>query len=146
MILVCNFSAETFLSFGASLSLALSFNHSLSLPPSPSSSLWTGWRDALILAIVPLEFERYFSWSGSLNPAANPLQQTEWPPHSSLEINSSQDLRGPGRPDMKRRWYLWYGMLSRNLYIKLNHARPHSWPRTKPLTSSLADFSPGKSF
>lgn len=29
-----------------------------------------------------------------------------------------QDLRGPGRPDMMRRWYLWYGMSSRNLYKK----------------------------
>lgn len=58
----------------------------------------------------------------------------ERPPHSSLEINSSRNFRGPGRPDMKRRWYLWYGMLSRNLYIKPKHPRPHYWPRTKPLT------------
>ena len=129
-----------------SLSLSFLLSPPSPLPHSPSSSLWTGWRAALILAIVLLEFESYFSWSGPLDPAANPLQQTEWPPHSSLEINSSQDLRGPARPDMKRRWYLWYGMLSRNLFIKLKHARPRSWPRTKPLTSWLADFSRGKSF
>lgn len=65
----------------------------------------------------------------------------EQPPYNSLEINSSRDFRGPGRPDMKRRWYLWYGMLSRNLYIKPEHCRPHSWPRTKPLTSRFAIFS-----
>lgn len=70
----------------------------------------------------------------------------ERPPYNSLEINSSRDFRGPGRPDMKRRWYLWYGMLSRNLYIKPKHRRPHSWPWTKPLTSSFANFSWQKSF
>lgn len=91
---------------------------SQSLQPPTKSSIWTGWRNALILVIVPLEFESYFAWSGSLPPAANPLQQTEWPPQSSLEINLGQDLRGPGRPDMMRRWYLWYGMSSRNLYKK----------------------------
>lgn len=46
--------------------------------------------------------------------AAKPLQQTR-PPRSSLEINSSRYTTGPGRPDTRRGWYLWYGMLSRHL-------------------------------
>lgn len=48
---VCGLSAASFLTLRAS--------------PASLSSLWAERTTALILAIVPLEFGSYFSWSGS---------------------------------------------------------------------------------